>query len=314
MLDARLPDPIYTCGMTDRAFRVGGRWPPEQVSSRRRRDAICLPASGAPAERAAATLPHGNGGLRCAASFRAYGHGAGAAAARLLRRLVHDLPVSGNQLRAWMVMPADPATLFACSGDAYDFRSGASEGPITLWRTRDTGYHWTQLALPATSGTSCALAVAPDNPQRIAFVVTDYNEQRACDRLTLYLSEDAGDTWTHVAHTSIAPAGSGASAQCLVLVSARYLYVWYSYGGGIGGGPEVALLERGEAHGTWTRIDSRFGADALYIPWQLGDGDSLMASVLLSGPTTQRAPMALSSGSRMMRGTAGRMSAGSQRG
>jgi hypothetical protein len=191
-----------------------------------------------------------------------------------------SLPVSGNQLRSWMVMPADPATLFACSGEAYDFRSGASEGPITLWRTRDTGYHWSQLALPANSGTSCALAVAPDNPQRIAFVVTDYNEQRACDRLTIYLSEDAGDTWTHVAHTSIAPAGTGASAQCLVLVSARYLYVWYSYGGGVGGGPEVALLERGEAHGAWTRIDTQFGADALYIPWQLGDGDSLMASVL----------------------------------
>src|SRR5258708_9753322 len=92
MLDARLPDPIYTCGMTDRAFRVGGRWPPEQVSSRRRRDAICLPASGAPAERAAAALPHGNGGLRCAASFRAYPHGAGATAAPLLRRPGPGLP------------------------------------------------------------------------------------------------------------------------------------------------------------------------------------------------------------------------------
>ncbi len=190
-----------------------------------------------------------------------------------------SLPLSGTPLLFYTVSPTDPATMYACTSTPAAPGTSASAVPILLWRTQDAGQHWSHLPLPSTLGTNCSLSIAPDQPQRIAYLVTNASDdQRPCDRDSLYLSPDGGATWRHIPHTSVAPPGASPST-CQVIVTSQQLYLWSSYGGGQDS-PQASLLERTDDDGaTWFRADTDFGPGVLFFPPQLGEQDTLATVV-----------------------------------
>lgn len=186
----------------------------------------------------------------------------------------------------YAVSPVDPGTIYACIGNG----SSPSQHPIRLWRTHDAGQHWSALSLPASAGTGCAISIAASQPQRIAFLATNtYANQHPCDQDTLYLSNDGGNSWKHIPYTSLAPAGAQ-TVFCQVTVTTHSLYLCYSYVSGQNTS-QVSILERTEDDGaTWQRIDSAFGASALFSPPEIGPNDTLAIAVThLSSSNSQLA-------------------------
>ncbi len=188
------------------------------------------------------------------------------------------LPIPGTQLLSYTVSPLDPETMYACTGDP-------SKDMLDLWRTRDAGKHWSSLPLPATIGTGCTISIAPSQPQRIAFEVTNaYDNQRPCDRDELYLSTDSGGTWQRLPHDSIAPQGAR-NGSCTIMATSQHLYLWYTFGGGQNS-PQLSLLERTDNDGiTWSRADTDFGPGVIFFSPQVGEDDTLATIVLHSRPT-----------------------------
>jgi hypothetical protein len=180
-----------------------------------------------------------------------------------------SLPVTGSPLLSYIVSPIDSKTVYACTG-------GASIG---LWETHNAGQHWFAIPLPTTPGTNCSFSISTSQPQRIALLVNEASDnQRPCDRDTLYLSADSGNTWKHITHTSIAPA-QAKNGYCTITTTAHSLYMWYSYGGGQNT-PQLSLLERTDNDGaTWSRADTAFGPGKLFFPPQVGKDENLAISV-----------------------------------
>ncbi len=195
------------------------------------------------------------------------------------------LPFAGGTLRSYAAAPGDPATVFACSNGAVPdptFNAPAF-GPVALWRTRDSGAHWTRLVLPGTlasGATTCEVHIARDDPRRVAVLEQPTgNGGRACGDAALYLSVDGGDDWTAVPHTSVTPAGS-VEVGCDVLLTSRHLFFWYL----VNDGPQTSalqhdLLERSDDDGrTWVRADNGLGDRALFFPTLLG-ADALVTEL-----------------------------------
>ncbi|HEV2583200.1 MAG TPA: hypothetical protein VGT44_20230 [Ktedonobacteraceae bacterium] len=185
------------------------------------------------------------------------------------------LPRLDLELLAYVVSPVDPATIYACTSNG----SSQAQNRIALWRTQDTGQHWSSLHLPASPGTGCQLSLIPTQPPRLAVLVTNpYGNLRPCDNDSLYLSDDGGNSLQHVPYSSIAPEGAQ-TVFCQVMMSSHYLYLYYSFDDR-GNALQMSLLERtGDMGVTWTRIDTTFGANALFLPPQVGAKDSLAVIV-----------------------------------
>ncbi len=198
-----------------------------------------------------------------------------------------SLPIPGSQLSFYTVSPADPSTIYACTNASGTSTGSVSEGPITFWRTHDTGQHWFSISLPATTGTGCTISIAPSQPQRMAFEVSNaYDAQRPCDRDILYLSTDSGHTWQRLPLDSLAPQGAS-NGFCTITVTSHHLYLWYTYGGGQNS-PQLSLLERSDDDGaTWSRADTAFGPGVFFFPPQLGENDTLATLVRHSLPTSE---------------------------
>jgi hypothetical protein len=195
------------------------------------------------------------------------------------------MPLSGTPLLSFTVSPTDPDTIYACTSTPSASGNASSEGSILLWQTRDAGQHWKELLLPLDLGTGCMLSIAPDQPQRIAYLVTSASDdQRPCDRDNLYLSTDGGISWRHIPHTLVAPADAN-PGTCQVIVTNQQLYLWSSYGG-VQNSPQASLLERTDDDGeTWSRVDTNFGPEALFFPPHLGAQDTLATIVRLATPS-----------------------------
>lgn len=120
------------------------------------------------------------------------------------------LPTPASDTQHVVVSPVAPATLFACS--AHLQVSGppgsTSPQPMTLWRSTDTGAHWTRSPLRLGSGTQCFLSIAPDDPRRMTLQVAQPEQgMQPCTRSVFYLSGDSGVTWRPLPpHTPLAPA------------------------------------------------------------------------------------------------------------
>ena len=196
-------------------------------------------------------------------------------------------PGTNLEFLTYTVSPTDPETIYACTSNG----SSPTQNPITLWRTQDAGQHWIALHLPAANGTDCEIAIAPTQPQHIAVLITNPDENaRPCDNDVLYLSNDSGASWRHIPYSSIAPQGARI-VFCQVTVTNHYLYLCYSFGGGQGS-PQVSLLERTGDNGTsWTRIDTTFGSNALFLPPQVGPDDTLALIVRHSPAKAQDKPV-----------------------
>jgi photosystem II stability/assembly factor-like uncharacterized protein len=185
------------------------------------------------------------------------------------------LPGSNLELLGYAVSPLDPTTIYACTSDG----SSSTQNPIALWYTQNAGQHWSSLNLPPVPGTGCQIALVPAQPQHIVVLVTNPGENsHPCDKDTLYLSNDGGNSWQHVLYSSIAPEGAQ-TAFCQISVSSHYLYFSYSFEAA-GNSPQISLLERtADIGATWTRIDTPFGSNALFLPPQVGADDTLAVIV-----------------------------------
>lgn len=182
------------------------------------------------------------------------------------------------------VLPSalDPRALTACVWPSIDVGTSAQ-----VWRTRDAGATWTTAALPAHSGERCALAAAPDAPNRIAALVFHEDSLRpACASSWLYVSDDGGASWSRTPHAPIGPTGAFFSS-CEVWRAGKHLYfqTWYAPPNDLQA-PERALLERSDDDGrSWSRIDGAFSAsgsgDGAHVrAWPFSDGETLLASVI----------------------------------
>jgi len=194
-------------------------------------------------------------------------------------------PRSDLALLGYAVSPVDPTTIYACTSN------GNSQNPITLWRTEDAAQHWSALHLPTASGTDCEIAIAPTQPQRIAVLLTNPDANtRPCDTGVLYLSNDGGKSWQYVPYTSIAPEGAQ-TVFCQITATTHYLFLTYSFSGEQKS-PQTSLLERTDDNGaSWTRVDTAFGPNALFLPPQVGADDTLALTAWHSPYTAKETPV-----------------------
>jgi hypothetical protein len=193
------------------------------------------------------------------------------------------LPTPISDTQDVVVSPVDPTTLFSCSAHLPVSGSGGgvSPEPMTLWRSTDTGAHWTSTSLPLGSGTQCLISIAPDDPRRMVLQVGQ-SEQGAqpCMRSVFYISGDSGVTWHPLPpHTSPAPAHANA-VWCELHVTARHVFLASSYTTA-SQAQQVSLLERSDDDGaTWLRADRGLGDGALFFMPNVGPGDTLALTVL----------------------------------
>lgn len=194
------------------------------------------------------------------------------------------LPTPVSDTQDFVVSPVDPAMLFDCTADLQVAGPGgsASPEPMTLWRSTDAGGQWTRSPLQLGSGTQCLISIAPDDPSRMTLQVTPAEQEtQPCAHEVFYLSGDSGGTWRRLPpHLSLAPT-SGVAGWCDLHVTARYLYLAYSYAAASPQAPQVSLLERSDDDGlTWMRADAGLGNDALFFMPEIGPGDALAMPVV----------------------------------
>jgi hypothetical protein len=195
------------------------------------------------------------------------------------------LPTPVSDTQDFVVSPVDPGMLFDCTGGS------AMTLAMTLWRSTDTGAHWTRSTLQLGSGTQCLISIAPDDPSRMTLQVTPSEQgTQPCAQDVFYLSDDSGVTWRALPpHTSIAPE-SAENGWCDLQVTAHHLFLVYTYDLG-SPTQEVGLLERSDDDGiTWTRADAGLGTDALFFMPEIGPGNTL--ALMVVQPSTQAGPYA----------------------
>jgi hypothetical protein len=197
-----------------------------------------------------------------------------------------SLPLTaGKRLADYQPSRGGPQTIFACTAPADLDEVGFIRGPVTLWRTRDAGARWTTLALPPLIGSDCAVVTASDSPARLALLVMDPRQPDPSAQCMLYLSGDAGQTWTHAPH-NFPDAAEVTVNSCAIWLSARSLFLLSTYrapGRDSAMRATRAMLERTDDNGRmWTRADADLGADIAFASLTVS-GDTLIAGVNRTG-------------------------------
>lgn len=184
-------------------------------------------------------------------------------------------------LGSLVISPVDPRTLYACTvaTGGHTALSNTTVYPLRVWRTRDSGAHWTSVKLPRIVGFDCTLSVAADSPSRIGLFVAigapDYEAPPACTEAALYLSDDGGDSWMRIVHNSLVPdVAQECDGDARFWVTARHLFVTYSYllsstsatlpsgQGNVTIEDRISVLERSDDEGrTWERADDGIAGD-----------------------------------------------------
>lgn len=191
------------------------------------------------------------------------------------------LPVPVADVSAVAVAPDDAATMYACSAHLVRDRTLDPTGPapVMLWRTTDAGAHWTRYGPALASGTSCAIAIAPDDPARIGVQVLGVAARavqgQPCSDTALYLSQDRGTTWRALPpHIPAAPAGAR-NIWCALQVTARHLFILTSVDVS---SPTIqtTTLERSDDDGAhWVRSDTGLASGSLFSQVIVGRDDQL---------------------------------------
>lgn len=191
------------------------------------------------------------------------------------------LPVPATDVQGIGVSPTDPATIFACTAHLLPTNEagGVAAQPMTLWRTTDTGVHWTWYDPVLGTGIACQFAFAPDDPQRVGLLVEQtVQDGQPCAHDGFYLTADGGATWQRLPPRASSVHAS-ASVWCDLRVTRRHLYLTYSFTLAPQAA-QVSVLERSDDNGgSWTRADRGLGDDALFSPPQIGPGGTLAVTV-----------------------------------
>lgn len=195
------------------------------------------------------------------------------------------LPVTSAKWADYAISPNDPATIYACFSGGVPVTAGGqmNSSAISVWVTHDTGQHWNTIGLPLSSATSCWLSIARDDPSRIGVLVDGMSSGiQACGNDSIYLSDDGGARWRAVPYQAV-PTTTALSPLCLLTVTSDAVYLSSSWltGEPLSGGVQVSAWQRTTDGGqSWQRLDTAFGAQALFIPAEVGTGDSFIASVI----------------------------------
>ena len=203
------------------------------------------------------------------------------------------LPTPVSDTQDFVVSPVDPALLFDCTADLQltGPSGSASPGPMTLWRSTDTGAQWTRSTLQLGSGVQCLISMAPGDPSRMILQVTQSEPgMQPCAHEAFYLSGDSGVTWRRLPPLPSIAATDAEYGWCDLQVTARHVFLAYIYETDTSA-PQVGLLERSDDDGiTWTRADRGLGNDALFFMPEIGPGDTLALTVV--HPSTPAGPYA----------------------
>jgi hypothetical protein len=193
------------------------------------------------------------------------------------------LPTPVSETQDFVVSPVDPALLFDCTADLQGEGPGSSPSPqpMTLWRSTDTGAHWTRSAISVSSGIGCYISIAPDEPSRITVQVPQsYSGTQLCRHDSFYLSDDWGITWRALPPPPAIAPNSAQYGSCDLQVTARHLFLVYTYDLG-SAHLQVSQLERSDDDGiTWTSADRGLGTDVLFFMPDIGPGDTLAMTVV----------------------------------
>lgn len=195
------------------------------------------------------------------------------------------LPVSSAKGADYAISPSDPATIYACFNEGVPPVTSpqVTPGAISLWVTHDAGRHWSTIGPPLPIGASCQITLARGDPARVGVLVEGGgNADQACDNATIYLSDDGGARWRAVPYLPVS-SNSMLNPQCQLTVTRDTVYVltYWLTGEPVSGGVQVSAWQRTTDDGqTWQRLDTPFGAQTLFMPWEIGTGDSFLASVL----------------------------------
>lgn len=158
------------------------------------------------------------------------------------RLIVHDIEssriVTSDDFGAhWTVrgtLPTDGGDVVAANGTIYSWTDYSDKA---LWRSFDSGQHWTRTA--PLGGSSGTVAVAPSNP-RVVYA-TMMRESDFHD--FLLRSSDGGTTW----HVTAPLTGPFLQTITVDQADPNHLYGAFRWSG---------LWESSDAGGTWTRLTS----------------------------------------------------------
>ena len=101
-------------------------------------------------------------------------------------------PPTNDQFASYAVSPDVPGLILACIGDQTPHVSAGELGPAHIWRSRDAGRHWQQLAV---SGFYAGCEISLPAGGRGTVVVLNHLDTEEY----VAVSRDAGDTWKTVA-------------------------------------------------------------------------------------------------------------------
>lgn len=195
------------------------------------------------------------------------------------------LPVASARWADYAISPSDAATIYACFSGAVPAVANGQviSGAISLWVTHDTGRHWSTIGLPLSGTASCQLSIARGASDRIGVLVDGTGSgPEACGNESIYLSDDSGARWHAVPYQAVFTT-TALSPVCLLTVTSDALYIYSSWltGEPISGGVQVSAWQRTTDGGqTWQRLDTAFGTQTLFMPWEVGTGDSFITSVI----------------------------------
>lgn len=198
------------------------------------------------------------------------------------------LPVTSAKDADYAISPSDPATIYACFNEGVPVVPSTQvvPGTISVLVTHDTGQHWSTIGLPLSNGASCQITLARGDPARVGVLIEGGgNISQTCDAATIYLSDDGGTHWRAVPYQPITSNGMLAP-QCQLTVTSNAVYMWSSWQTGqpLNGGRQLSAWQRTTDDGqTWQRVDTPFGGNTLFMPWEIGSGESFVASVLQIG-------------------------------
>jgi hypothetical protein len=109
------------------------------------------------------------------------------------------LPAPANQINAFSADPTDSQSVLVCGLSSLKKSPIQGEmtprGPVWLWLTHDAGKTWGRSQWPPITGSYCWINRAPDDPQRLTFLIEHPSPIKPrCSEYDMLLSDDGGAT------------------------------------------------------------------------------------------------------------------------
>jgi hypothetical protein len=163
--------------------------------------------------------------------------------------------------------PSDLTTGYACGPDA------ANDTRLDWSVSHDGGHTWSSPTATGLAGSTCGIAISPNDPRAIALTPSCAGCSYPIGALTSYLSRDAGQTWTPITPPAgkVDPAHVGMNDPTWVGAD-LYIQFFPNFGSSPTQPPLLAVSING-APFTWTNdapVAQRAGSDLEWEAFALG--------------------------------------------